>query len=90
MPHLLPLGSSLRGRYRIHRTLHQSRLRNLYIAEGGAVGWPADFVRVVYAGRTSMTSPAAGSAPGWVWWAIGGATCVGTAALTWAVLRKVR
>lgn len=33
MPHLLPLGSSLRGRYRIHRTLHQSRLRNLYIAE---------------------------------------------------------
>ncbi len=33
MPPLLPLGSSLRGRYRIHRTLHQSRLRNLYIAE---------------------------------------------------------
>ena len=33
MPSLLPLGSSLRGRYRIHRTLHQSRLRNLYIAE---------------------------------------------------------
>jgi len=33
VPPLLPLGSSLRGRYRIHRTLHQSRLRNLYIAE---------------------------------------------------------
>lgn len=33
MPPLLPPGSSLRGRYRIHRTLHQSRLRNLYIAE---------------------------------------------------------
>lgn len=33
MPSLLPLGSNLRGRYRIYRTLHQSRLRNLYIAQ---------------------------------------------------------
>ncbi len=33
MPVLLPLGSNLRGRYKIHRTLHQSQFCNLYIAQ---------------------------------------------------------
>ena len=28
--------------------------------------------------------------PGWATWAVGGAICVGTAALTWTILRKVR
>ena len=28
--------------------------------------------------------------PGWALWATGGAICVGTAALTWVILRKVR
>lgn len=63
---------------------------NWYLYTARSAEWPADFVRVIYAGRTSMVSASSAAMPGWALWAIGASAGIGTALLTWAALRRIR
>lgn len=59
---------------------------NIYIAEGGAVGWPDGFVRIEYAGRASLELPAPGM-PGWVGPVVGLGALAAFGAGAWFLLR---
>jgi hypothetical protein len=64
---------------------------NIYIAEGGAVNWPAGFVRITYQGQASSEAPGARlGAPSWLGPVLGATAFVGVVASAWALTRSRR